>query len=86
MAQKKLENSPAGVTQEQTPLGAVVYENGVPSNEAVKPKDAEQIETQRTENADAGTAPNAEATELAKATKEAKKSEKVKDAGPITNP
>lgn len=75
MAQKKLENSPAGVTQEQTPLGAVVFENGVPSNEIVTPKEGDKIESAREENADAGTAPNTE-------TKVTLKSEKNKSAGP----
>lgn len=60
--EKKIQNSPEGVTQEQTPLGAVVYENGVPSNEKAYAKGARKIEADREANGDAGTAPNDQLT------------------------
>jgi len=93
MAQKKLENSPSGVTQEQTPFGAVVYENGVPSNELVQPKDGDKIEAAREDNGDAGTQPTeaellrrqagiAAAAETEKQMKAAAKKEKKDNAGP----
>lgn len=64
--EKKIQNSPAGVTQEQTPLGAVVYENGVPSNEKAYAKGARKIEADREANGDAGTAPNDQLNESQK--------------------